>query len=97
MPRSKPAPKTVRLLAPDFLVGASVRLISGRVVAIPADRIVKMGEADAKPLVKWAGWRLPDGETAPQRRMSSPATRAGGRRAGVIELVRKFAANGGLI
>jgi phage terminase large subunit-like protein len=65
------AERMVRLRAPDS-AGASVRLMSGRLVAVPADRIVEMGETDARPLVRWAGWRLADGEamleSAPPRR-----------------------------
>ena len=51
--RSEVTEKMIRMLAPPG-VGAA-RLLSGRDVTVPADRIVEMTIDDAKPLHRW-GW-----------------------------------------
>jgi hypothetical protein len=51
----------IRLTVPPFVAAASVRLLSGRTVEVPADRIVVVGEDDARWLVD-AGWPLAKGE-----------------------------------
>ncbi len=51
--RAAPPSPQVKMLAP---LGVShAYLMSGRAVAIPADRLVEMSEDDAKPLER-AGW-----------------------------------------
>jgi predicted phage terminase large subunit-like protein len=86
------AERMVRLHAPAS-VASVVRLMSGRLVAVPADRIVEMGEADARPLVQWAGWRPAEGEDAPPDRSPGVETPPPARRS-VAELA---AAAGGVV
>ena len=81
--KMRAAERTVRLHAPAS-VAPVVRLTSGRVVAVPADRIVELSEADARPLVQWAGWRLAEGRPrpGPRRAPGAPIGRGARGRAG---------------
>jgi Terminase RNaseH-like domain len=78
----RPAERTVRFLAPPGIAPV-MRTLSGRLIAIPENRIVELSESEALPLLQFAaGWRLADGEAqvqAPARRsIADVAAAAGG-------------------